>query len=369
MRIGERHGRNFVSSSEPADELTPQDMILDSVALDDDEAGIPTIRRGGNPRAPRSHNTLIPPPSRSGGDDAVDFASLLHETPAPLSFRSIDFDETPMPTSANTTGSVAPVSVGLNDQDEDDWIEEQLRHSIRPRPKWPYALAAVAGLGIGLVALSGWTPSWKQPASAVTTAPAVAAIVATGTPVYRADDLPVAGGSDDPEEVYLGIQRQLQEEARQTEIETARREGREERERSRTESEQVIDHPEAAETPEPISPSNDTPEGTAADSTAPSEAEQPVEQPPPFDPDAANTALAAAAGAAAACRGEGVPGGQVVRVAVTFAPSGRVNSAQLTEGTLLGTAAGSCVARAFRSARVSAFSGPMVTVHKTVRLD
>lgn len=375
MRIGERYGRGFGFGDE-ADELTPQDMILEGTPLDDDEEAVPTVRGGQKPSATAPpaapSRTLIPPPSQAGGDEALDIASIMRE-PASLplpTFQSMDFDETPMPTAANAAGSVAPVAMPVEDQDEDEWIEDQLRRTMHHRARWPYALGGMAALGIALVAISGWKPSWNQGKSPAAVAPPVVAAVApAGVPVYRAEDLPVANVADDPEVVYQEIQAQLDQEAREAALERDRREAREERERRRAERAQ-----------EQTAPSSSS-EATAAEATAgqgaeetgetqPGAGEQPPSVAPPFDRDAANAALeAAAAAAASGCRAEGVPGGQAVRVAVTFAPSGRVNSAQIVEGALLGTSVGSCVARSFHSAQVNAFSGPIVTVYKTVRLQ
>lgn len=86
-----------------------------------------------------------------------------------------------------------------------------------------------------------------------------------------------------------------------------------------------------------------------------------------FSRSAAGAALAAAAGQAAACKKEGDPSG-MAKVSVTFAPSGRVTSSQLVGGPFVGSAAGGCIARAFRSAHVPAFEGDPVTVQKSVDL-
>ncbi len=84
---------------------------------------------------------------------------------------------------------------------------------------------------------------------------------------------------------------------------------------------------------------------------------------PAFNRSAARSALAGASGAASGC-GKGEITG-VAQVSVTFARSGRVTSANVS-GSLAGTPAGSCVARAMRVARVPPYSGDMVTVTKRV---
>lgn len=82
----------------------------------------------------------------------------------------------------------------------------------------------------------------------------------------------------------------------------------------------------------------------------------------PFNTDKARAALqSAAAKASSACKGVSGKG----KVQLTFAPSGKVSSAQLVSGSFAGTAAGSCVLRHFRAARVPAFSGSSKTVAKS----
>jgi hypothetical protein len=96
-------------------------------------------------------------------------------------------------------------------------------------------------------------------------------------------------------------------------------------------------------------------------------AEKPAEAAPgaEFDRAAASAALSAAAGQASACRKEGDPTGSAA-VVVTFAPSGRVTSANVNGPPFAGTATGGCIAAAMRRAKVPPFSGAHVTVGKTV---
>lgn len=111
-------------------------------------------------------------------------------------------------------------------------------------------------------------------------------------------------------------------------------------------------------------------EATASDGdqSAPSEDAAPPGPPaPPFDKAAAAAALGAAQGRAQTCRKSNEAAG-IVRVAVTFAPSGRATNAVLS-GAFAGTDTGSCIASSFRGATVPAFTGPMVTVSKTVAID
>jgi hypothetical protein len=93
------------------------------------------------------------------------------------------------------------------------------------------------------------------------------------------------------------------------------------------------------------------------------------EPPPPagpdFSKDAAQSALEDAAALAATCRQEDTTAG-AVRVAVTFVPTGQATVAVVESGVVRGTPVGSCVAAKFRTAKVPPFSGPKVTVHKTM---
>jgi hypothetical protein len=85
-----------------------------------------------------------------------------------------------------------------------------------------------------------------------------------------------------------------------------------------------------------------------------------------FNKAAARSALEDAADHAASCRNIDTPAG-AARVAVTFAPSGKVTSAVIESGPLVGTASGGCVASKFRNLHIPAFtSDDPVTVHKTI---
>ena len=93
--------------------------------------------------------------------------------------------------------------------------------------------------------------------------------------------------------------------------------------------------------------------------------------PPPAAPDtefdraAARNALASAATQASSCRKEGDPSG-TANLTITFAPSGRVTSAQIQGPPFSGTPTGGCIASTMRRASVPAFSGDYVTVSKTI---
>jgi hypothetical protein len=92
---------------------------------------------------------------------------------------------------------------------------------------------------------------------------------------------------------------------------------------------------------------------------------KPAGDAPPFDRAAALTALNAAVAQASGCRQPGDPSG-TARVVITFAPSGRVTSANLSGPPFAGTRTGGCIASTMRRARVPAFSGSHVTVSKSV---
>jgi len=98
---------------------------------------------------------------------------------------------------------------------------------------------------------------------------------------------------------------------------------------------------------------------------APTPAPAPAEPGTEFDRAAAVAALRAAAAEASACRKDGDPSG-TASLSITFAPSGRVTSANLQGPPFAGTQTGGCIASAMRRAHVPAFSGEYVTVSKTI---
>lgn len=91
----------------------------------------------------------------------------------------------------------------------------------------------------------------------------------------------------------------------------------------------------------------------------------PAEPAGPFDRAAAAAALTSGAAQASACRKEGDPSG-VASVVITFAPSGRVTSANVSGPPFAGTATGGCIASALRKAHIPPFEGDRVTVSKTI---
>lgn len=110
--------------------------------------------------------------------------------------------------------------------------------------------------------------------------------------------------------------------------------------------------------------------GPHAAPAAPTPAPPPAAAPegdPPFSEKAAAAALAAAAESARACRDRGGPTGEA-RVRVTFAPTGDVVYSEVADAPIAGSAAGECVARKFRNARVPPFRGEARTLGAAVRL-
>lgn len=131
--------------------------------------------------------------------------------------------------------------------------------------------------------------------------------------------------------------------------------------------------PEATDKPaEPEAPSGPSKAQSLAEAmaaAAPGGGTPPATPPPSTGPEfnkaAASAALNGAAGAASGCKAPGDPAG-VVRVSVTFAPSGRATRSVVNGPPYGGTTTGSCVAAAFRSLSVPPFSGDPVTVSKSV---
>ncbi len=127
-------------------------------------------------------------------------------------------------------------------------------------------------------------------------------------------------------------------------------------------SETPAEKPSAA-SEKPSEPS----EKPAEPTEKPAEPDKEVALAAPFDKGAAVAALNSAAGAASACRKEGDPSGTAT-VVVTFAPSGRVTSANVNGPPFAGTPTGGCIASTMRRAHVPAFTGDYVTVSKTVTI-
>jgi predicted Zn finger-like uncharacterized protein len=111
-------------------------------------------------------------------------------------------------------------------------------------------------------------------------------------------------------------------------------------------------------------PAPGTKKPDATDTKKPDGATMPSDASGPFSVSAAQVALTQAAANAASCAKPGGPTG-TGKAQVTFAPSGRVTSANVATPPFAGTGVGGCVASVFRRARVPAFSGNPVTVSKS----
>jgi cytoskeletal protein RodZ len=136
--------------------------------------------------------------------------------------------------------------------------------------------------------------------------------------------------------------------------------------------------PSTATTPSTPAPASPEPASTAvAAAPKPAESAAPAPTEPreprgsagtePFDAAAARAALDASAAQASTCRKPGDPSGVAV-VMITFAPTGRVTSANISGPPFAATPTGGCIASTLRKTRVPAFAGDMVTVKKTVTI-
>ncbi len=103
----------------------------------------------------------------------------------------------------------------------------------------------------------------------------------------------------------------------------------------------------------------------------PSKPSKPESKPEPtpaaagsFSKDAAVAALSVAASQATVCKKPEGPWG-TGKCLVTFAPSGRVTTANVTGAPFAGTPVGGCVSSVFRRAKIPAFNGEPVTVSKS----
>ncbi len=112
--------------------------------------------------------------------------------------------------------------------------------------------------------------------------------------------------------------------------------------------------------------------GSAASKSASEKTEKKPDKPEPAQPaisgsfskDAAVATLSVAASQATVCKRPEGPWGSG-KCLVTFAPSGRVTTANVTGAPFAGTPVGGCVASVFRRAKIPSFSGDAVTVSKS----
>jgi hypothetical protein len=112
---------------------------------------------------------------------------------------------------------------------------------------------------------------------------------------------------------------------------------------------------------------------TTQPTTPPPTATATAETPPAgggaeFNRAAASSALNAASGAAKGCKKPDGPTG-TAKVKVTFASSGSVTQSVVQGAPFAGTPVGSCIAGAFRSAKVPPFEGSPVSVTKSVTIN
>jgi hypothetical protein len=124
---------------------------------------------------------------------------------------------------------------------------------------------------------------------------------------------------------------------------------------------------EPASPPAAVAPKAEPAPAVAKEEPA-AEPAPPAEPAGPFDRAAAQAALTSAAAQASACRKDGDPSG-IAAVVITFAPSGRVTSANVSGPPFAGTPTGSCIASALRKAKVPPFDGDRVTVSKTITIQ
>ncbi len=111
-----------------------------------------------------------------------------------------------------------------------------------------------------------------------------------------------------------------------------------------------------------------------AETTAPATTSNAVVEPrgpvgtDPFDVAAARSALEMSAEMASSCRKRADPSGVAV-VTITFSPTGRVTSANISGPPFQATPTGGCIESTMRKTRVPPFAGDMVTVRKTVTIQ
>lgn len=130
----------------------------------------------------------------------------------------------------------------------------------------------------------------------------------------------------------------------------------------------AVDAPSSDTTTATAAPNASAPTPEAAEATQATEPAVDAAPPaPPFDRTAAAEAMRSAAESAQNCKTAAGPTGSGVAT-ITFAPSGRVTSASVT-GDFAGSTVGGCVAKLFRAARITPFTGDAVTVTKRFSVD
>jgi len=251
--------------------------------------------------------------------------------------------------------------------DEDRGDRQTLRGvAAATPPPAPQRDGAIALVGVSLAALclGGWwflrepaapTPS-SQLNAALTEAPAPAAHLAKAAPTAR----PAVGTavSNHASVATIGEPERASAKAEPT------------RSAPGAADVSALTPPHGTNPKPPVEPASDAPANTDAPANDGTAVAANAELPAPallpgFDADAAKRALGASSFAASSCRKGDDPRG-TAEVIVTFAPSGRVTSANVNGAPYGGTATGGCIAATLRSASVPPFSGNHVTVRKLV---
>jgi hypothetical protein len=310
-------------------QVEPDDEFIELSALDFDDLP-PTDPMGTRPR-------LAPPQPQQ-----TDLAQLRQflRTPVCVEFEDDRVsDLTPPPV---VGGSIAPTSASLPPQD----FKRDMARSSPARWSLPL-LALSAGIALGIIA---FRVADKNAAFAPSTPMAAMAQPTADIPSFSPEDFPVLEETAEGEIEYEWI-----------DLTNAPREDwPPSGSPPATDPSAVSEKTEGADKVE--APIRDT----VAEEIAPDEDNaEPPKIARAFDRDEASASLSAVAGGAVACRGDAPSG--FAKVAVTFAPSGRVTTA-VVDGPFAGTPTGGCIARTFRGARVHPFDGSLVTVRKTVIL-
>jgi predicted Zn finger-like uncharacterized protein len=264
---------------------------------------------------------------------------------------------------AGIGGSASPLfSFGTN----------QALLTAAPPPEPPRVAAADQGFGQG----STFLPPLERktrPSKVVIVGAALAALLVGGIVI-------ASMGGEDEKELAAAETKDEQAAEKTAASEKAAEENKEEPkpeekpEEKKAEEETAAAKP-AVEDKKPVAAVSKPKSGAAAkpaaakpEATKPQVKQQVSDGVASFNKGAAIAALSSAASAASGCKRPGGPTGGG-RAIVTFAPSGRVTSANVQGGSFGGTSVGGCIASVFRRATVPAFSGSPVTVSKSFSIS
>lgn len=323
--------------------------------------------------APAQRASVLPPPLPAQAPNSpVDMKELLRPAPPPVWDPHVDrpFSDKPNVRGASRSkadanvradyGSVAPMSLGVQDLIDATTIPAARGSRRLPRVAAVLASVVVVGVGAYLLARPAEAPVEAKSVAAAFSQPQ--ALFAAALPPQDAPSEPTAtaqASASVQAPAAVGPKLAANSTASPWPFSKPKRDVKAATEQNEAErSETSTDNPYAAQSDQAESPSSAPEE--------PAEPEAPPPPPPPFDQSAAAAAMAQAASNAASCRPEGSPTG-LARVSVTFAPSGRATTAQVS-GSFAGTPTGGCIARLFRTARIPPFTGEHVTVHKSVAI-